>query len=400
MPDRYPRSSVVALSLFVFVAFGIELYAMSVLLTENAAGGDFSIGLLSLAFGGSVVIAGVAAPRVGRWADHHSVRGITILGAVLGFCGLILVGIAQVPWQVIGAFWLLLGPAQAMSLYEPAFVAVGLWVGDNHRNRAIALLTVIGGLAGPVFLPVTGYAVEHFGWRSTTIGYAIVLVVTGLVVALAFLPDDKPIVHRDAPIPKATWRRFVADRRLGLQSLSVVLLFASMNSMLFHRVAIFEEQGFDVGFVALLAGISGVLTFPGRYLAPRIAERIRPTTILTLGVGGLVVAIVLAIVGSPEIVMIAYFVAFGLFFGFILPLRPVIMHGWYGGADYGSVMGKQWSAAAVAGGIAPTLIGVARDALGSYTLPLVALVVATALAGVFNELSVSSYANDRAAARR
>lgn len=392
MPDRYPRAAVVAIAAFVFIAFGVELYAMSVLLTENAAGGEFSISLLSLAFGGSVVIAGVLAPRVGRWADHHAVRGLMILGAVLAFLALTIVSLADSGWVVVTAFWLLLGPAQAMTLYEPAFVAVGLWVGVNKRNHAIALLIVIGGLAGPVFLPLTGYAVEHFGWRQTTFAYGAAMLIAGLVVSIVFLPRDKPSTHRPQQPPPVKWRRFIEDRRLGFQTVAAVLLFASVNSMIFHRVAIFEEQGFDVALVAVLAGISGVLTFPGRYLTPRLAHRIAATTILTWTVVGLIGALALAIVGAPQVVMVAHFVFFGIFFGFSLPLRPVIMNDWFAGEDFGSVMGKQWSAAAIAGGVAPTLIGVGRDALGSYLWPLVALTVAVALAAVFNELSVSRFA--------
>lgn len=391
MPDRYPRATVVAIAAFVFIAFGVELYAMSVLLTENAAGGEFSISLLSLAFGGSVVIAGLVAPRVGRWADHHAVRGLMILGAVLAFLALATVSLTDSGWIVVLAFWLLLGPAQAMTLYEPAFVAVGLWVGANKRNHAIALLVVIGGLAGPVFLPLTGYAVDQFGWRQTTFAYGTAILVAGLIVSIVFLPKDKPSTHRPKPPPPVRWRRFVEDRRLGFQTLAVVLLFASMNSMLFHRVAVFEEQGFDVALIAILAGVSGVLTFPGWYLAPRLAHHVAATTILTWSVVGLVGAMILAIIGTPEVVMVAHFAFFGIFFGFTLPLRPVIMNDWFAGDDFGSVMGKQWSAAAVAGGVAPTLIGVGRDAFGSYFWPLVVLAVAVALAAVFNELSVSRF---------
>ncbi|KAA3639185.1 MAG: MFS transporter [Armatimonadetes bacterium] len=392
MPDRYPRGTVVAIAAFVFIAFGVELYAMSVLLTEDAAGGEFSISLLSLAFGGSVVIAGLVAPRVGRWADHHAVRGLMILGAVLAFLALSIVSLTNIGWIVVLSFWVLLGPAQAMTLYEPAFVAVGLWVGANKRNHAIALLVVIGGLAGPVFLPLTGYAVEHFGWRQTTFAYGVAILVAALIVSIGFLPRDKPSTDRPEPPRPVKWRRFVEDRRLGLQTLAVVLLFASVNSMLFHRVAVFEEQGFDVALVALLAGISGVLTFPGRYVAPRLAHHVAATTILTWTVVGVAGAMVFAIIGTPTAVMVAHFVIFGIFFGFTLPLRPVIMNDWFAGEDFGSVMGKQWSAAAVAGGVAPTLIGVGRDAFGSYLWPLVALTAAFVLAAIFNELSVSRFA--------
>jgi len=48
-------------------------------------------------------------------------------------------------------------------------------------------------------------------------------------------------------------------------------------------------------------------------------------------------------------------------------------------------MGKQWAVAAVVGGITPWLVGVARDALGSYTWPLIVLTGLVATAALFNE---------------
>ena len=90
--------------------------------------------------------------------------------------------------------------------------------------------------------------------------------------------------------------------------------------------------------------------------------------------------------------MIAHFFFFGIFFGFTLPLRAMVMNEWYAGEDFGALMGKQWSAAAVAGGVAPWLIGASREALSSYTWPVTAIAVAVGLSILFNGLSVSRFA--------
>ncbi|VAV95858.1 hypothetical protein MNBD_ACTINO01-2616, partial [hydrothermal vent metagenome] len=357
------------MSLFVMVAFGVTLYAMSVLLTERAAGGEFSISLLSAAFGGSAVIAGLLAPRIGRYADDHSVRGLTIAGGALGAAAMFLFAVAQTPWLVLVAFWFLLGPAAGMTLYEPAYVAMGQWVVDGHRNKAIGLLSLIAGLAGPVFVPATGAFLEAFGWRATAAALGGVFFFSGLAASTLY-PRHKPGEHRDYALDRIRWTRFFGDRRLLYLTLAVILTFAAMNSVIFHRVAVFEEQGFDVGLVAILAGISGLLTFPGRYLMPRAAERIAATTLFTIACAGIVVSMVMAVVGSSTVAMVGFFVLYGIFFGILLPTRAVIMNGWYSGEDYGAIMGKQWAAAAVVGGLTPWLVGVMRDALGGYTVPL------------------------------
>ena len=122
-----------------------------------------------------------------------------------------------------------------------------------------------------------------------------------------------------------------------------------------------------------------------------MSSRIKPTTVFTLSSVGLVGAMVLAIVGTPALVMVGHFVFYGIFFGFTLPLRAVIMNDWYAGHDYGSVMGKQWAIAAIAGGMAPWIVGATRDATGSYTLPLIAITLAVVLSAIANALSASHH---------
>jgi len=371
------------MSTFVMVAFGVSLYAMSVLLTEKAAGSEFSITVLSAGFGGSAVVAGLLAPKVGRHADDHSVRGLTLFGALLGGAAMALFAVAQSPWQVLGAFWLFLGPAAAMTLYEPAYVAVGQWANHGDRNKAIGLLSLVAGLAGPIFVPMTGFLLDAFDWRSTAAFLGILYLVTG-VVSAAIYPRYKPRDHREHSLARVPWMRFLYDRRLLYLTVAVVLTFAAMNSVIFHRVAVFEDQGFAVSTIAVLAGISGLLTFPGRYLMPLAAQHVPATTLFTAACAGLVVSMVFAIIGSPAVAMVAFFVVFGVFFGVLLPTRAVIMNGWYAGEDYGAVMGKQWAVAAVVGGIAPWLVGTTRDALGGYTWPLIALTLMIAVAAAFN----------------
>ena len=365
------------------VAFGVTLYAMSVLLTEDAAGGEFSISLLSAGFGGSAVIAGLLAPRIGAYADDHSIRRLTLLGGALGAAAMFLFATAQSSLVVLIAFWALLGPAAGMALYEPAYVAVGHWVSENNRNKAIALLSLVAGFAGPLFVPTTGFLLDAFGWRTTAVILGGVFLVTAIGASSVY-PRHKPGEHRDYELDRVRWARFFSDHRLLYLTLAIVLTFAAMNSLIFHRVAVFEEQGFDVATIAVLAGISGLLTFPGRYLMPRAAERIPATTLFTVACVGIIASLGFAIAGTTAVAMVAFFVVFGIFFGVLLPTRAVIMNGWYAGEDYGAIMGKQWGVAAVAGGIAPWLVGVTRDVLGSYTIPLVALTVMVGIAATFN----------------
>ncbi|NOX24242.1 MAG: MFS transporter [Actinobacteria bacterium] len=374
------RRAVFSLAGLVAVAYGTQLYALSVMVTEKAAGGEFSISLLSAGFGGAAIVAGLSAPLVGRIADRHSVRGLIGFGALMSGGAFGLFAVATEGWQIVAAFWLLLGPATAMTGYEPAYVAIGQWILPSERNRAIALVSVVGGFAGPIFIPLTGWMVTTIGWRFASGVLGMTMVVVGGVGAFIFLPKGGPPAEAVSSASSVPWRRFVEDRRLFAFSAAVLVSFGVLSTVFLHRVAVFQEAGFDVRYVALLAGMSSLFTFPGRWLAPRMAERVPAISIFVGSCAALAGVMMFAVVASPAWVMWAFFALFGVFFGVLLPMRAVIMNEWYAGEDFGLLMGKQWSLAALAGGAMPWIGGVLRDALGSYVVPMLIVVVGMAVA--------------------
>jgi MFS family permease len=77
---REHAALIFALCLVATVAYGALYYGFAVLITDEAAGADFSRALLSVAYGGAVVTSGLAAVPVGRLADRVGVRPIMATG--------------------------------------------------------------------------------------------------------------------------------------------------------------------------------------------------------------------------------------------------------------------------------------------------------------------------------
>ncbi len=379
-PHRAEWRALVALSGLVLMAFGSLFYAFSVLLTEEAAGAEYSTSLLSTAYAGAVLVGGGLAFIVGRRADRRGVRGIAALGAVLGALGLFALAASREPWQVVAASWLLIGPAGALTFYEPAFVALDQWFAGASRARAIGILAVVGGLAGPVYLPLTGWLVGSIGWRSAAVVIGAALAMYGVVISWLFIPAGTAGTDAPPPEPGGT-ARLLRDRRFVWYSVSVVVSYGALQAIFFHRIAVFEAAGFTIGSVTAWAALSGLLGFPGRYGGPMLATRVRATTVSAVALGALAVASALMVSPSGP-GMVAHFVIFGLAFGTMLPLRPVIMSDWYSGANYGRIMGTQWSAAAVGGALGPWLTGIGKDAAGSYDVPMAMVAAAMALSAV------------------
>ncbi|MEA2009163.1 MAG: MFS transporter [Actinomycetota bacterium] len=371
-PDAtYPsRGWIVPLAVTIMVGFGVILYGFSVYTTDQAAGADFSKTVLSLAYGGSVFVGGLLALPVGRYADKHGVRAIVGAGAALGALGLAAFSMSHHSWQVVAAWWLLIGPAQAMIYYEPAYVAIAQWSSSRDRARTLATITLIGGLAGIVFIPLAARLVETLGWRTAVLALALLLVTVGGATSLFSLPRHR---HDGGEIARESRAGFSVaslfrDRRFLLYTLALTLVLMATQGVIAHRVARFEEVGFSVGAVAMWAAIASALSLPGRWIAPMLADRFGATRVQASIALIVAFSVTLMIDGSAAWQMIGHFFLFGLAFGALLPLRAMVMGDWFSGPHYGRIMGTQWTGVVLVAATGPVLVGVLRDATGGYRM--------------------------------
>lgn len=379
----YPRVLVGAVSLIVSVAYGVLLYGFSVLVTPQAAGSIFSATVLSTAFGGAVLTGGLAAAPVGRFADRHGVRGVMAAGSLLGGVGMLGFAAATRPWHVLATWWLLLGPASAMTFYEPAFVVLQQWFDRDARNRAIATLTFLAGLSGPIFIPVTGALVASIGWRAAAATLGVLFgIVGGAVAVLVVRPAPDQRARRDADRERRpAVRALLRSPRFVVFTLAACLGLGAFEAIMLHRVARFTEAGFALSTVAFWAAASGVVSIPGRYLLPALASRFRGTHLFAAVLAAMTLAVALAIRGTTQWELVGHFTLFGLVLGAAIPMRAVVMGDWYDGPGFGWVMGAQATVIAVARAGAPALTGAVRDVVSGYALPFAVLTVVLAAAG-------------------
>src|SRR5215510_14743083 len=103
--------------------------------------------------------------------------------------------VAQVetPWAFY-LIWALIGASLAGVLYEPAFAVLTATFGPDAR-RAITALTLVGGFASTVFMPLTQLLIATVGWRRA------LLVLGGLNLAVCLPLHALFVPARLAPPP-------------------------------------------------------------------------------------------------------------------------------------------------------------------------------------------------------
>jgi len=246
---RFPWPLVLALALAQLVAWGTFYYAFAILMTPMGAELGWSKAEMNGALSLGLAVTGLAAFGAGRWIDRHGGRVLMTLGSVVGAALLMLwSGITQL-WQLY-AIWVCIGAVCATILYDPVFAVVARAFAADYR-RAITAITLLGGLASTVFIPVTHGLVETFGWRHAL-----------LVLALIELPICAGIpwlLLRGRETAVAVAAASTASRRAGVVGRAMRqpvywLLVASFvcfalfhTALLFNLVPLLRERGFTTG---------------------------------------------------------------------------------------------------------------------------------------------------------
>ena len=132
--------------------------------------GAYSLGLL---------VSALAAPLAGLWLDRHGPRGLMTLGSALGSALLLVWASVEDLWAVY-LMWAGIGLTMAATLYEPAFAVLAKWF-ERGRARAFLLVTLAGGLASTIFLPLSAWLVGSEGWRGALIALAAILALLTVV---------------------------------------------------------------------------------------------------------------------------------------------------------------------------------------------------------------------------
>ena len=160
------RRSIVALGIGQCVNWGVLYYAFGALLIPLERDLSVPSWVIAGAFSTALLTSAAIAPAIGVWSDGGLGPRLLWRGGLVGATLLALW--ALVPGlAALYVIWAALGCCMAAALYEPAFVIVGRAVRDpDARLRALATVTVFGGLASALFLPLTTLLSETWGWRT------------------------------------------------------------------------------------------------------------------------------------------------------------------------------------------------------------------------------------------
>jgi MFS family permease len=379
-----PRA-VAALGIGQCVNWGVLYYAFAVLVLPLERELAVPAWVVTGAFSVALLMSASLAPTVGRWGDRDR-------GALMMQAGGITAAALLIAWTFIPSIltlyvvWAALGLCMATTLYEPAFVIIGrAYKNPERRLRALAAVTLFGGLASTVFLPLTAYLVESVGWRGAVLALAGLLALSvGTTRTFAFreLPPAPPgsALHGPAPPTQENGRH---PMRFLFVATTCALASLASAAFAINLVPALGERGVSPANAATLGGLLGVMQLPGRALLMNGALAGSPARLLAcsfvLQAAGLI-----SLAFAPSVAAVAGgTMVFALGAGLTTLVRPHLIQTIFSRASGGQLNGRIARHQQVARAVGPVAVAWLASLIG-YA------VVFVMIAGTFAVIALAS----------
>ncbi|MCP5025587.1 MAG: MFS transporter [Actinomycetia bacterium] len=352
-------AGVATLGILTITTYGSWFYGFGVLIGPIHDDVGWSTTLLGLTYGAAQVITGLGSFVGGRLLDRYGGTGPFGAQAVFGG-GLLLAA----TWADRPALFAVLyaagaGITGATGFYHVTTAAAARLRADRP-DKAIAVLTVIGALCSPIYLPLTAWMVTVWHWRSAARVLALVAI-AGALLALTLARGGASLTQDGPSHSPLAALRGALERQSVRRMLSVYFAAGiAFSSVLVYQVPILTGAGITLGTAGAIGGLRGFCQIFGRVGLTGAVERFGAGTLLRTAYLGSAAGVALLLVGTIP-AGIAYGLIAGAALGASSPLQAIYARQHFDEADLGLLMGLQGAAMGVAGGVGPLVGGVLND---------------------------------------
>jgi predicted MFS family arabinose efflux permease len=299
-------------------------------------------------------------------------RKCLIAGTFAMAAAAVAIGQVREPWQLYAANAVLAFGWAGTSL-SIITNTLGLWF-DHKRGMAISLAlngASFGGIAG---VPLLVAAIGYFGFSGAMIAAAVVMIVLMVPVILIFV--GQPPLHLSAATsavadaPSATQIRARAFRDIGFLSVSsafALVLFAQVGFIV-HLIS-FLDSVIGRERAAIAVALLTAMAVVGRVLFSFVIDRLNQRLASSLSFVSQAVALAVIINVHNDFVLIAACALFGFSVGNLITLPSLIVQREFDPRSFGVLVSLITAINQITYAFGPGVIGVLRDASGSYTLP-------------------------------
>jgi MFS family permease len=358
-------------NLVLGLTFGIYGPFVAGISGEFAASRSLFSGGLALV----VTLMGLLAPAIGRAVGRWSIRRVMSIGLMALALMFVLASMAASAWQFVAIFGLLGGVAAACLVIVPPTTLINNWFVEQRGKATGLVMMPFLVMAMP---PLAAAAITGFGWRPTSVGLAVVVL---LLLPLTRLIVDRPgdigqsALGADSavPIPAAAQGSDSIDTAYPMREPTFWattycggIVAGTGVTISTHLVPFATGAGYSLQSAAYLLTVMGGAGMAGGVFFGLLADRIGGAR--TLGLMCLALALLwpALLSGGGYFALALVTAGFGLSMSAVIPVVATLFGNLFRTGSFARVMGLYSLSAMPFGLLMPIAAGWLFDLTGSY----------------------------------
>ena len=329
--------------------------------------------IFSLSMSIQNLVWGLGQPLFGWIADRFGDRRALWLGLGVYAAGMVLMIVGYTPWMMHGGAGVLVGLGVSGTAFGIILSVVGRATPEEKRSQALALTAALGSIGQMVLPYVSGLMVEAYGWETTLIIMALLLVPMGMCIPFlkAEIPAgqkaDEPMLPTSEVVRRAFGHSSYVLLTIGFFVCGFHVAFIGAHFPAFVAEVCATPEGPATELGALTLSIVGFANFVGTLIVGQLGARYPKPYILSAiyAMRAVVIFVFISFPFTPLTVIIFSF-SMGLLWLTTVPLTSGLVATMFGPRYMGMLYGFVFLSHQIGSFVGIYLGGRVYDLYGNY----------------------------------
>ena len=376
---------------------GLSYFGMSAYFPSFEREFGWSRTAISGAFSLARIESGLLGPLEGYVTDRVGPQRMIFIGLFLcvgGFLALSLVESLPMLYAVI-VLGIVLGSSLGYNMPISVLIAK---VFRERRSLAFGIFRMGPGISGPM-VPLVGWMIGLYGWRTAAVISGCVLLAVGLPLACiikkiysqeeaALLTGEHSIANlKDSPHastdPQFTLKQALHHRSFWLLSVAMGMRHLVTEGVSVHFVILLVDRGWSTEAASTLLGISALIGAPARIGMGWLGDLLDKRRMVMGLLLALSVSVLLMGYTAQAVVFTTCMIIYSLAYGGLAALQEPIRADYFGTRAFATIQGMSRSVVTAGTFLGPIIAGFFYDVTKSYTIAFGVFAVVSLVATLF-----------------
>ena len=360
---------------------GLSYFGMSAFFPSFEREFGWSRTAISGAFSLARIESGILGPVEGYLTDRVGAQRMLFIGlfiCALGFFALSFVHSLTALYAVI-VLGIVLGSSLGYNMPISVLIAK---VFHERRSLAFGIFRMGPGISGPL-VPVVGWIIGLWGWRTAAMASAGLIFLTGLPLAIiikriydqeetarsVIAAEGNPAsFRRAASDPQFTLGEALRHKSFWLLSIAMALRHMVTEGVSVHFVILLVDRGWSTEAASGLLGISALIGAPARVGMGWLGDLLDKRRLMIGLLFTLSFSVFLMGYTAAAIVFTPCMIIYSLAYGGLASLQEPIRADYFGTRAFATIQGMARSVTTAGTFMGPIIAGFLYDRTQSYTL--------------------------------